>query len=280
MIENEKLAGALDAVKAAFPGAKPDMAMVLGSGWSAAAEAFEKLGELPYSEIPGLGAAGGAGHAGKLLWGRADGLETFIFQGRRHYYEGVGWNTVAIPVYLTKCFGAKGILLTNAAGGTNPAWTPGDLMIIADHINLMGVTPLLGAHDPFWGARFPDQSRVYDRGLRRLLEKAGAAAGVELREGVYLAGTGPTYETPAEVRAWRKLGADAIGMSTVPEAMLANAAGLKVVGLSCITNMASGILDQPLTHEEVTETTRRAMANMKTLLLQFWRELAADDDWK
>lgn len=278
MIENEKLEGAYEAVKAAFGDAKPAMGLVLGSGWSAVAESFEKLGEIGYGDIPGLGAAGVAGHAGKLLWGRLEGLGAFVFQGRRHYYEGVGWNTVALPTYLTKRFGAKAVLLTNAAGGANPSWKPGDLMIITDHINMMGVTPLLGRHDPFWGPRFPDQSRVYDRGLRAAMERAGTAAGVELREGVYLAGTGPTYETPAEVRAWRKLGADAVGMSTVPEAMLANAAGLRVAGLSCITNMASGILDQPLTHEEVTETTKKAMGNMKALVLAFWKELAASGE--
>jgi purine-nucleoside phosphorylase len=149
-------------------------------------------------------------------------------------------------------------------------------MIIEDHINMMGVTPLLGAHDPFWGPRFPDQSFIYDKKLRAALTRAGKAAKVALRRGVYFAGTGPTYETPAEVRAWRTLGADAVGMSTVPEAMLANACGLRVVGLSCITNMAAGILNQALTHQEVFETSQKAMAGMKKLTLQFWKELAKE----
>jgi len=275
MIDNAKLQPALDAVQAAFPAAKPKIALILGSGWSDVAASFDKLGEMAYADIPGLGAAGVVGHAGKLLWGRASGIETFVFQGRRHYYEGVGWDTVAIPTFLAKACGAAALFLTNAAGGTNPDWRPGDLMVIDDHINMMGVTPLLGRHDPFWGPRFPDQSRVYDRALRALLDRAAAAVSIPLRHGVYLAGTGPTYETPAEIRAWRALGADAVGMSTVPEAMLGNAAGLRVVALSCITNMASGILDQPLTHEEVTETTRVSMANMKNLIQAFWRELAA-----
>jgi purine-nucleoside phosphorylase len=275
MIDNAKLQPALDAVQAAFPAAKPKIALILGSGWSDVAASFEKLGEISYADIPGLGAAGVVGHAGKLLWGRASGIETFVFQGRRHYYEGVGWDTVAIPTFLAKACGAAALFLTNAAGGTNPDWRPGDLMVIDDHINMMGVTPLLGRHDPFWGPRFPDQSRVYDRALRALLDRAAASVSIPLRHGVYLAGTGPTYETPAEIRAWRTLGADAVGMSTVPEAMLGNAAGLRVVALSCITNMASGILDQPLTHEEVTETTRVSMANMKNLIQAFWRELAA-----
>jgi purine-nucleoside phosphorylase len=141
---------------------------------------------------------------------------------------------------------------------------------------MMGVTPLLGAHDPFWGPRFPDQSYVYDKKLRAVLARAGKKSGVSLRHGVYFAGTGPTYETPAEVRAWRTLGADAVGMSTVPEAMLANAAGLRVVGLSCITNMAAGILDQPLTHQEVFDTSQNAMSGMKKLILRFWKELAKE----
>ena len=149
-------------------------------------------------------------------------------------------------------------------------------MIIDDHINMMGVTPLLGAHDPFWGPRFPDQSFIYDRKLRGALARAGKKAKVALRHGVYFAGTGPTYETPAEIRSWRTLGADAVGMSTVPEAMLANAAGLRVVGLSCITNMAAGILNQALTHQEVFETSQKAMAGMKKLILQFWKELAKE----
>ena len=276
MIERKVLENALEAVRAVFPMAKPRIGAILGSGWSEVASEFEKLGEIPYSEIPGLGNTGVVGHAGTLLWGKSSGVESFIFRGRRHVYEGVGWEPVAIPLFLMKNFSATIALLTNAAGGTRVDWAPGDLMIIDDHINLMGTTPLLGAHDPFWGPRFPDQSFIYDKQLRALLIRAGKNAAVPLRNGIYLAGTGPTYETPAEVRAWRTLGADAVGMSTVPEAMLANAAGLRVVGLSCITNMASGILPQPLTHEEVTETTRKSMTNMKNLMLQFWAELAKE----
>ena len=276
MINRKPLEASLAAVKKAFPKAKPKLGMILGSGLSEIADAFEKLGEISYEKIPGLGKAGVAGHAGRLLWGMSAGIETFVFQGRRHVYEGVGWEAVATPLFLLKSLGAKAVFLTNAAGGTNPKWKAGDLMIIEDHINLMGVTPLLGAHDPFWGPRFPDQSFIYDKKLRAALTRAGKAAKVALRRGVYFAGTGPTYETPAEVRAWRTLGGDAVGMSTVPEAMLANACGLRVVGLSCITNMAAGILDQALTHTEVFETSQKAMAGMKKLTLQFWKELAKE----
>jgi len=276
MIDSKSLETALAAVKAAFPEAKPQMGMILGSGLSDVADAFETLGVIPYGDIPGLGKTGVVGHAGKLVWGKSAGIETFIFQGRRHVYEDVGWEPVAIPLYILKSVGAKAVFLTNAAGGTRPDWKPGDLMVIEDHINMMGITPLMGTHDPFWGPRFPDQSYVYDKSLREALERAGKETDVELRSGVYFAGTGPTYETPAEIRAWRALGADAVGMSTVPEAMLANACGLRVAGLSCITNMAAGILDQALTHQEVTDTTQQAMANMKKLILQFWMELAKE----
>ena len=276
MIDRKPLNASLTAVKKAFPKAKPKLGMILGSGLSDIADAFKPLGTLSYDKIPGLGKAGVVGHAGRLLWGESAGVETFIFQGRRHYYEGVSWDAVATPLFLLKSLGAKAVFLTNAAGGTNPKWKPGDLMIIEDHINMMGVTPLLGKHDPFWGQRFPDQSFIYDRKLRAALARAGQKAKISLRKGVYFAGTGPTYETPAEIRAWRKLGANAVGMSTVPEAMLANATGLRVVGLSCITNMAAGILNQPLTHEEVFETSQKAMSNMKKLILQFWKELAKE----
>ncbi|MBQ7251368.1 MAG: purine-nucleoside phosphorylase [Kiritimatiellae bacterium] len=275
MIDTASLAPAFDAVSAAFPGARPAWGMVLGSGWSEAAAGFEALGEISFADIPRFGAAGVAGHAGRLLWGRRAGVEAFIFRGRRHVYEGVGFEPVIMPVYLAKRFGAKAMFLTNAAGGVRKEWNAGDLMAITDHINLMGVNPLVGPHDPFWGARFPDQSAVWSPRLRKLLAEAAEAAGVALREGVYLAGTGPTYETPAEVRAFRAMGADAVGMSTVPEAILANAAGLEVVGVTCITNMASGILDQPLTHEEVTETTAKSMEKMRALVLAFADRFAA-----
>ena len=261
-------------LKGRWPDAKPTNGLILGSGWSEVVDAFEIKDTIEYGEIPGLGKAGVVGHAGKLSWAVGAGLETFIFQGRRHYYEGVGWTPIAIPIYLLKSFGVQRLLLTNAAGGCRDGMTPGDLMIIADHINNFGVSPLLGEHNPVWGPRFADQSHVYDHALIKLLEQAGQKAGVPLTQGVYLASTGPTYETPAEVRAFKTLGADAVGMSTVPEAMLANAAGLKVAGLSCITNLAAGISKQDLTHEEVTDTTRQTMPRMKKVLASFWEEMA------
>ncbi len=267
---------AVEFLKEQWPKAKPQCGLILGSGWSDVVASFTLKDSVDYSDIPGMGKAGVVGHAGKLAWAEGAGLETFIFQGRRHYYEGVGWAPIAIPIYVLKQLGATRLTLTNAAGGTRDGMKPGDLMIIADHINNFGVNPLLGEHNAVWGPRFADQSHVYDHGLIEKLKKAGKAAGVPLTTGVYLASTGPTYETPAEVQAYKRLGADAVGMSTVPEAMLANAAGLKVAGLSCITNLAAGISKADLSHEEVTDTTKQTMPRMKKVLEEYWKELAKD----
>ena len=276
MMDRKLLDDALAKVRATWPGAAPKAAVILGSGWSEVVPAFTIHGTLPYEDIPGLGRTGVIGHTGQLVWGEHAGIPTLLFQGRRHYYEGVGWTPIALPIFLMKSLGVRTVLLTNAAGGVRSDLSPGTLMIMTDHINLMADNPLLGRHDPFWGPRFPDQSAVYDPALRAALKRAGQAAGEQLAEGVYLAGSGPAYETPAEIRAWRTLGADAVGMSTVPEALLAKAAGLRVVGLSCITNLAAGISAQELSHEEVTDTTKRSMVRMKAVLLSYWKELARE----
>lgn len=276
MIDRKQLDKALAYVRGKWPSARPEMGLILGSGWSEVVDAFHIAATLPYEEIPGLGRTGVVGHAGRLVLAESSGIETLIFQGRRHFYEGVGWTPIALPVFLLKSLGAKGVLITNAAGGVRSDLVTGKLMIIEDHINFLGANPLAGPHDDFWGPRFPDQSEVYDVTLRRLLTLAGRDAGEELPRGVYLADSGPTYESPAEIRAFRTLGADAVGMSTVPEAMLAKAAGLRVAGLSCITNSAAGISATPLSHEEVTEATRNAMARMKTIVLNFWKEIARE----
>ncbi|HMP76733.1 MAG TPA: purine-nucleoside phosphorylase [Kiritimatiellia bacterium] len=276
MIDRNILDKAFALVKAKWPDAKPRMGLILGSGWSEVVESFRVVDAIPYEEIPGLGKTGVVGHAGRLVRAESSGLETLIFQGRRHFYEGVGWTPIALPVFLLKSFGVKAVMVTNAAGGVRADLVTGKLMIIDDHINFLGANPLVGAHDPFWGPRFPDQSEVYDAGLRRLLAQAGTAAGEQLPHGVYLADSGPTYESPAEIRAFRTLGADAVGMSTVPEALLAKAAGLRVVGLSCITNSAAGISANPLSHEEVTEATKQAMQRMKQVVLNFWKEVSRE----
>jgi purine-nucleoside phosphorylase len=274
MIDRTLLDQALSVVRSRWPKAQPKAGLILGSGWSEVVEAFNVMAVIPYEDIPGLGKTGVVGHAGRLVLAESSGLETLIFQGRRHFYEGIGWTPIALPIFLLKSMGVKSVMVTNAAGGVRADLKPGALMIIDDHINFLGANPLVGPHDTFWGPRFPDQSAVYNGQLRQLLESAGRACGENLPHGVYLADSGPTYESPAEIRAFRTLGADAVGMSTVPEALLANAAGLKVVGLSCITNLAAGISHQALSHEEVTESTRNAMSRMKSVLLGFWKELA------
>lgn len=273
MIDQAQLEKAAKFVRGKWKDAKPECGLILGSGWGQVVDAFNIFKSMPYEEIPGLGKTGVVGHSGRLVWGESAGVETMIFQGRRHFYEGVGWTPIALPVFLLKTFGAAKVMITNAAGGIRDDLTPGKLMIIDDHINNMGTNALIGPHSSFWGPRFPDQSEAYDGQLRKLLERAGKKVKVDLAHGVYMAGTGPTYETPAEIRAYRAVGADAVGMSTVPEAMLAKAAGLRVVGLSCITNAAAGISKNPLTHEEVTQTTQETMPKMKSVILQFWKEL-------
>lgn len=274
-MEQKILDKALAYVKSQWPAAKPSIGLICGSGWSDVVAAYTEKGSLPFGDIPGMGKPGVIGHAGRLVWAELGGLETFVFQGRRHWYEGEGWTPIALPIFLLKQLGAGRVVVTNAAGGIRSDLKPGMLMILDDHINMLGVNPLLGPHNPAWGPRFPDQSTVYDRKLRDVLEEAGRVEKIPLAHGVYLAGSGPTYETPAEIRAWRALGADAVGMSTVPEALLANAAGLKVLGISCITNLAAGISKQALTHEEVTETTKASMANMTRLLKRLWLQLGS-----
>jgi len=272
----KQLKDAAEIIEQAWPEANPECGLILGSGWSEVADAFVQKGVLNYEDIPGLGSTGVVGHAGRLVWAEQAGIQTFIFQGRRHWYEGEGWTPIALPIYILKNAGVATTVLTNAAGGIRTDLVPGSLMLLDDHINMMAAHPLIGPHHEFWGTRFPDQSHLYNPGLRALMQRAATHENLELKHGVYLAASGPTYETPAEIRAYKSMGADAVGMSTVPEAVLANAAGMRVLGLSCITNCAAGILDQPLTHTEVTETTRQTMPKMKALLLQMWEEIAND----
>lgn len=271
----EPLNQALQAVRAAFPAARPAGGLILGTGWGAAAEAFKPRRSLPYRDIPGLGNPTVAGHPGQLLWGSLAGREAFIFQGRRHWYEGAGWEPVAIPIFLLKKLGAEIVVLTNSAGSLRPEWKPGTLMVLDDQINAMPANPLVGPHDPAWGKFFPDQSQIYNPALKALLERAAARLGQPLVHGVYLGVSGPAYETPAEVRAFRAWGADAVGSSTVPEAILANAAGLRVAGVSCLTNLAAGIGDAPLTHADIQAAALNASGNLRALLAGFWEEWAA-----
>lgn len=266
-IDQRVLDGAVDALRAIRPAAKPCCGLVLGSGWGEATSDFE--GEIvDYSEIPGFGKTGVMGHAGKLLCTEVNGRDVFLFQGRRHWYEGEGWTPVILPVYLLHALGAETVLLTNASGGIRDDLKPGSLMAIEDHINMLGSNPLIGAHNPKLGTRFPDQTEVYDRSLREMLLRAGADA-----IGTYIATSGPTFETPAEIRQFRSMGADAVGMSTVPEAMVANALGMRVAGLSCVCNWAAGMSPTKLTHEDVNATASAAMPRMKETIACFLREL-------
>ncbi|MGQ9662138.1 MAG: purine-nucleoside phosphorylase [Kiritimatiellia bacterium] len=247
--------------------------MILGSGWSEAARAFDICRRISYVEIPGLGNPDVPGHAGELLLANAEGRELLIFLGRHHWYEGRGWDPVAIPVYICRCLGASLLLLTNAAGGIREDLAPGDLMIVADHINALGTQPLIGPHDPVWGSRFPDMTQVYDPDLQRLIMITAQELGLKVHRGVYLATTGPAYETPAEVAAFRALGADAVGMSTVPEALLAHAAGIRVGAICCIANRAACGGQKPLAHADVLEVLQSLAPRLGSLLRNVWKKM-------
>ena len=268
------LSEALRRVQTRLPMARPLAAAILGSGWSAAVADFAIIASVPYADIPGLGPTGVDGHEGTLVLAETEGRHLLLFQGRRHWYEGVGWEPIAAPVFMAKQMGAGIMMLCNAAGSIDPTFAPGDLMIIDDHINMMGVNPLVGPHDGRWGLRFPDLSKVYDPVLRERLDAAAVAAGAPVRHGVYVATSGPTYETPAEIAAFRRLGAQAVGMSTVPEAMLAHAAGLRVAGLSCITNTAAGGNDAGISHRHVLDAAHAARPVMAAVLRRFFGDLA------
>lgn len=243
--------------------------MVLGSGWGEVVSALAPQKPFPYQDLPGLGRAGVEGHAGQVAQGMAGGKNLVIFQGRRHWYEGEGWTPIAAPIYLMKQLGVKTVVLTNAAGGIDAAYKVGDLMILEDHINLMGENPLRAPHDPKWGPRFPDMSEIYNKGLRDVVEESARAAGMRVQRGTYVAVSGPSYETPAEIRMFRTCGAHAVGMSTAPEAILARSCGMNVAAISCISNLAAGISPVPLSHAEVAEATARILPGIKSTLLGF-----------
>jgi purine-nucleoside phosphorylase len=228
--------------------------LVLGSGLGAFADDLEDAVAIPYEEIPGFARSTVEGHAGRLVLGKVSGVPVVVQQGRFHFYEGYTLDEVTFPVRVLGLLGIRVVILTNAAGGLNNSFSQGALMMISDHLNLMGTNPLLGANDARFGVRFPDMSEVYDREFQEATMAEAHAMKIELKRGIYAALTGPSYETPAEIRMLRALGADAVGMSTVPEAIVARQMGMKVLGISCITNMAAGVLDRPIDHAEVMET--------------------------
>jgi purine-nucleoside phosphorylase len=232
----------------------PEFAIILGSGLGLLTDFIEDKHEIDYSDIPGFVASTIQGHAGKLILGKLAGKNVLAMSGRFHLYEGHDVSTVTLPIRVFKKLGIHNLIVTNAAGGVNRNFNPGDLMIITDHIGIFAPSPLLGPNLDDFGSRFPDMSSVYDKELVSLAEKTGAKIGVTLKKGVYMYLKGPAYETPAEIRMLERFGVDAVGMSTVPEAVAARHANMKILGISCITNMASGILPQPLSHDEVKET--------------------------
>ncbi len=256
---------AADAVRARVP-ELPRIAIVLGSGLGDFANGVGDAVSMPYGDLPHWPTSNVIGHAGTLVVGTVKGRKVAALSGRCHAYEGHDLRTVTFAVRVLGLLGVKTLILTNAAGGVNTGFAAGALMVIDDHINLTGDNPLVGANDDRFGARFPDMSEVYSTRLRTVADQAGKALGVPPPHGVYAALLGPSYETPAEIRYLRVIGADAVGMSTVPEAIVARHMGLEVLGISCITNMAAGVLPQPLDHREVMETARRVRGQFIALL--------------
>lgn len=244
----------------------PDVAIVLGSGLGDFADGLHDARTTPYGEIPHWPASAVIGHAGKLVVGTLRGKKVAALSGRAHYYEGHDLRTVTFGTRVLGVLGVKTIILTNAAGGINTDFKPGTLMVIDDHINLLGSSPLIGPNEDRFGPRFPDMTEVYSKRLRKIADEAARAAGVPVAHGVYVALHGPSYETPAEIRFLRTIGADAVGMSTVPEALVARHMGMEVLGISCITNPAAGVLPEPLRHDEVMEVARRVKGEFSTLL--------------
>jgi purine-nucleoside phosphorylase len=236
---------------------RPSVGLILGSGLGVLAEEIKNPVSIDYENIPHFPVSTVEGHAGKLIIGVLNQKPVVVMAGRFHLYEGHEPEKVSFPIRVMKELGIGTILVTNAAGGVNELFKPGDLMVIKDHINLMFKNPLVGPNDPELGVRFPDMSTAYDPELRDLAKKVAKEQGISLQEGIYAAVLGPSYETPAEIRMIRTIGGDAVGMSTVPEVIVARHAGIRVLGISCISNMAAGILPQPLSHEEVMETAER-----------------------
>lgn len=245
---------------------EPEIGIVLGSGLGDLADKYCDIA-IPYSNIPHFAKSTVQGHKGQLVFADINGRKVVMMQGRNHFYEGHSMSDVTYPIKVMKKLGVKTLILTNAAGAVNKSFRPADLMVITDHINFMGTNPLIGPNDEDFGARFPDMSEVYNKNLIKIVDAAGRLLKLDLKHGVYMATTGPSYETPAEIKMARFMGADAIGMSTVPEAIVANYCGIDVIGISCISNYATGVSTKKLSHEEVIETTDKVKSKFKELVL-------------
>ena len=242
------------------------MGLVLGSGLGAFADELTARVDIPYADIPHWPVSTAVGHAGKLVSGMLGMTPVLVLAGRAHLYEGYSARRVSFPTRVLRALGVHSIVLTNAAGGINLSYSQGALVALSDHINLQGTNPLIGPNEDDWGPRFPDMSEAYSKDYRALAKEAAASLGFALPEGVYAALSGPSYETPAEIRYLRAIGADLVGMSTAPEAIVANHMGMKVLAISCVTNMAAGVLDQKIDHEEVLETGRQVRTRFTELL--------------
>ncbi len=245
---------------------RPRIALVLGSGLGDFAEGFADAARVPYAKIPNFPRSSVPGHAGRLVVGRSGGIAVAALQGRVHYYEGYSAREVVFPVRVLAQMGAQAIVFTNAAGGINPAYGQGALVVVRDHLNWQGTNPLIGPNDPRFGPRFPDMTEAYTKRFRQAALEEARRLGIAEHEGVYAAMHGPSYETPAEIRALRTLGADLVGMSTVPEVIAARQMGLGVLAISCVTNMAAGILDRPIGHEEVLRVGEQVKQQFAALL--------------
>jgi len=251
---------------------KPEIGIILGSGLGDFAENFSSIC-IPYSEIPGFESSTIQGHAGQLVFTKIQGKNTILMQGRYHFYEGHSMEKVVYPVKIMKKLGIKTLIITNAAGAINEEFKPADLMLITDHINLMGTNPLIGKNYDSLGTRFPDMSEIYKQDLIKFAKDCAKELNIEVKHGVYAAFSGPSYETPAEIKMLQKLGADAAGMSTIPEAIVANYCAINVLGISCITNYAAGVKKTPLAHSEVIETANIAKNKFKSLLLKILEKI-------
>lgn len=246
---------------------KPEIGIILGSGLGDFADKFDSI-NICYNEIPHFHASKVVGHKGQLVFAEIEGKKVVMMQGRYHFYEGHPMSTVTYPVKVMKKLGVKTLVVTNAAGAVHKGFSAGELMLIKDHINFMGTNPLVGKNDEELGPRFPDMSEIYKKDLRLLAQEKAKELGFELKEGVYAAVAGPSYETPAEINMLKLLGADAVGMSTAPEAIIANYCGIDVLGISCLTNYAAGVTNSPLAHSEVIETADRVKESFQKLLLE------------
>ena len=263
---------AVDFIKSKIGDFSPRVGIILGSGLGELADIYNEI-SVPYSEIPGFKMSTVSGHKGQLVFAKINNVPVVMMQGRFHFYEGHSLETVVYPVKVMKKLGVETLIVTNAAGGINKKFKPSDLMVITDHINMLGSNPLIGPNDDSLGTRFPDMSEVYSKDLIKIADNCAKKSGFKLQKGVYVAMTGPSYETPAEVKMLKTLGGDAVGMSTVPECIVANYCNMKVLGISCICNSAAGVSKTRLSHSEVIDAANTAKDKFKLLVLSVLDEI-------